>query len=81
VTFWEVLTIGPFFVLAAAGGFTVLDPLADRIGTSWARNAAVALAFSGAFLATWFVGNLPIVQGSPAPYEAEPGGVGPYELH
>lgn len=72
VSFFEILTIGPGYMLLTAGIWRLLRPISEEINYRWADSAALVLSVMGAAVVLWLV-----INGTEA---LEPGGVGPFEV-
>lgn len=60
MTIWEIITICPLWVLAAAVIAAPLIPIANRHGKEWAKNLVLLVAVVGATAVVWFVTNFAI---------------------
>lgn len=57
MTIWEIITVGPLWLLVMGAIAAPLIPVAERYGKDWAKNLVLAVAFIGATGAVWIITN------------------------
>ncbi len=64
MTLFEIMTVGPFYMLIAALVATTLRPIAEEIDRQWAYTAVVVVGLVVATGVVWIATNSSPVSGS-----------------